>query len=99
MTPPLPDDLHALHSDLVSLRVEMAGLNSTLGQLTKIVRDGNGHPGGALVTRVALLERAIESLHAESSRQDVRRWQVVTSLIAAGLSLAVAVVTAVWRAA
>jgi hypothetical protein len=97
MAPPPPDDLHGLHADLVSLRVEVAGLNATITQLTKIVRDGNGHPAGSLVTRMALLERAIENLIAESTRQDVRRWQVVTSLIAAGLSLAVAVATALWR--
>jgi hypothetical protein len=97
MTPPLPNDLHALHSDLVSLRVEMAGLNTTISQLTRIVRDGDGHPTGSLVTRVALLERAVESLHADSSRQEVRRWQVVTSLIAAGLSLIVAIFSATWK--
>ena len=88
------DDFRQLHSDIVALRVEMSGLNATLSNVVKIVRDGNGHPAGALITRVALLERAVLGLESQESRKNIRQWQVVMSLVAAGLSLAVAITSA-----
>jgi len=53
--------------DFVKLKTELKFLVENFRDLSKIIRDGNGHP--SLLTRVALLEQALIPLSESNKRQ------------------------------
>lgn len=92
----------SIDSRIETIQATVEGMNQTVEALSKVLIIGNGQP--PLTVRVALVEsesrsyrREVEELKATLEAKANRNWQSVMVIVASGLSLVTALITALLK--
>lgn len=100
----LIDDVRDNTKETSSLRAELKSLAEIVRILSRMVRDGNG--GHSIITRLAVVEDTIDKIQKAKEREDKseeanarvsssRRWDVISAILVALISLGISLFAAI----
>lgn len=100
----LIDDVRDNTKETSSLRAELKALGEIVRILSRMVRDGNG--GHSIITRLAVAEDTIDKIQKAKEREDKseeanarvnssRRWDVISAILVALISLGISLFAAI----